>query len=463
MKSLAIVLFTLSAALINVGGVVTAQQYNANDNSYWPMRQPSGSVAEGRRWVYQTESTDSARNGLVAVFEVLSSPSTFGCLAAGVPASSPFQIGLFKTDPRTYWNINTKQHLRWMLGVQPTGYTPTNLAGSLFSMGWYRTDLGGQPLYQSTVNLRSNTPLTNLPYLLLRSAGGTSPEFAYQAVYAHSDPTPNYGCSSTVAIPSAQWSVQYTANQYYSTPAYTGYHLKAQYDEINNPGGSPVEEYMEDWYFAPNIGPTVIHTHKQFQVVPELVTWQRLKLVEYQPNGDGSPLSAQRGITLRDSLIGQAGTTSGLNWWQWMYYFAKATNLATIDPYYACVSNPATPMSVNTFLSYVETIGGTCGTLVYPQFSNGTNANSALQAMVIAASYAPRLDWDHWNYYLETLSGMSGQGQAPHNVCMPAVELFAPQYVNVNPNRYLLLSPRQWLLYYMHYYIPSTLPCAGPV
>lgn len=207
----------------------------------------------------------------------------------------------------------------------------------------------------------------------------------------------------------------------------------------------------------------MIHTHKQFGVVPELVTWQRLKLVEYQPSGDGSPLSAQRGITLRDSLIAQAGTTSGLNWWQWMFYFAKATNLASIDSYYACVPNPATPMSVQTFLSYVETIGGTCGTLTYPPFSNGSNANSELQAMVAAALYAPRLNWDQWNFYLNNRPGMAGQTQSPHDVCMPAVKVNEDPNIVVNPNRYLLLSPRQWLLYYMHYYIPSTLPCAGPV
>ncbi len=279
-------------SLVSIGDAHT-HRCTTLTTMYWPMRNTNGTVAVGRRWVYQTESTDTARNGLAAVIEILPSPSTFGCLASGSPAASPFQVGLFKTDPRAYWNIQRHQQLRWMLGVQPAGYTPTSQAGALFSLGWYTTNLGGVPDNSSSINLRSTTALTNLPYLLLRGAGGTSPEFAHQDQFQHDGTAPNYGCSNNLEVPGAQWSIQYTPNQYYSTPGYTGYHLKAQYDEINNPGGSPLEEYMEDWYFAANIGPTVIHTHKQYQVIPDLVTWQRMKLVEYQPNGDGFPLSAR--------------------------------------------------------------------------------------------------------------------------------------------------------------------------
>ncbi len=163
---------------------------------------------------------------------------------------------------------------------------------------------------------------------------------------------------------------------------------------------------------------------------------------------------------MRDALIAQAGVTSGYDWNQWMFIFAIVTNLKSIDSYYACVANPSSPMTVDTFLNYVETIGGSCTTLSYPSFSNGSNANSELQAMIVASQYTSRDGWDHWNYYLEQRPGMQNQAQEPWNVCMPSVIASGQQ---TNPLRFLLLSPRQWLLYYMHHYIQDTLPCAGPV
>jgi len=433
-------------ALALISNALVAQTFSGSQHSHWPM-------TVGSRWIYQSESSDSSRNGMVTVMEVLPSPSVFGCLSSGTSASSPFQVAIYKIDPRAYWDINRSRRLRWMVGVHPSGYTPTSQAGSLFALGWYITGLDETPETGSTINLRSTTPSSNLPYLLLRAGGGTSMENVYHNVYQHSGSAPNYGCASGSALFQANWSVTYTPNQYYSTPGFSGFMLKAQYHETNPVPNQPpqTEQYIEDWYFAQSIGPVVIHTHKQQGIVPEQVSWQRIKLVSYQA-GSGAPGPA--GVTLRDALIARAGTTSGLNFYQWGYYFERTTNLTGLPPNYACVSSPTSPMTVDAYLSALETVGtSSCTALTYSNLSNGANPNTALQSM-ISQSGASRLRWDQWNYYLTNVTGIVGQ--APENVCMQTVSVDSTNYV---PNRYLLLTPRQWLLYYQHYYMPSVITC----
>lgn len=416
-----------------------SQVYNASQHAYWPM-------TVGSRWVYQTESSDSARNGLVTVVEVLPSLPTFGCLYSGSSAQQPYHIGFFKTDPRAYWNIDVNHNLRFMLGVQPQYYSPTYLAGSLFALGWYRTGLSHAPLSSSSVNLRSSTPLTSLPYLMLRGDGSTSAENSYHNVFESFLPAPDTSCLSAQVLSNVHWTVNFTANQWYSTPGYTGYTLKAQYDEVI----SSSEEYLEDWYFASGVGPVVIHTHKQGSVVPSTLAWQRMKLVSYQP---GSGVSGPAGVTLRDALIARASVTSGLNWDQWNYYFTLVTNLSGPYASYACVSNSSTPMSVDTYLNYLEAIGGSCGNIVYPSLSNGSSPNTVLQQMTGTPGGSLRT-WTDWNLALKSATNQQVVGQLPQNVCMLQV---GTEY----PASNLLLTARQWLLFYEHYYISTTITCAS--
>jgi hypothetical protein len=364
-----------------------------------------------------------------------------------------------KIDPRTYWNINYDDNLQYMLGVQPPGYTPQ--AGALFSFGWYLTDLAGEYLANQTVNVRSADPANHLPYLMLRANGDPTMEDAYHSQFQLSGSSPDYSCSGTKVVSNAHWTVTYSPNQtpappprvvararpnqYYPVPGYSGLSLRATFDEVNGVN----DEYKEDWYFAQNVGPILIHTHIQGTLVPNTIAWQRIKLVSYEP---GSGVPGPGGVTLRDALIANAGTTSGLSFYSWNYYFQGVGHIIGIDPSWACVTNPNNPMTVDAYLSALETIGGSCGALSYPNLSNGSNPNSVISSMVATAGAAARLKWDQWNYYLTAVSGIAGQ--APENVCMPTV-------MGVVPDRYLLLTPRQWLLFYEHYYMPTTFACGS--
>ena len=61
------------------------------------------------------------------------------------------------------------------------------------------------------------------------------------------------------------------------------------------------------------------------------------------------------------------------------------------------------------------------------------------------------LDFDQWNYYYAQVEGQSGP--APQNTCMLTVTTYDPlqgTQVTIVPNREVLLTGREWLLFYEH-------------
>jgi hypothetical protein len=107
-------------------------------------------------------------------------------------------------------------------------------------------------------------------------------------------------------------------------------------------------------------------------------------------------------------------------------------------------------MTVDQYLATLEEVGGaTCQVVQYPTTYNGMTANAMLANMQLSAgtSSGYAYDWDQWAYYYQKVEGQPSP--APDTMCMKAYT-----YRNVPSviayNRYLLLTPRQWLLFFEH-------------
>ncbi len=160
------------------------------------------------------------------------------------------------------------------------------------------------------------------------------------------------------------------------------------------------------------------------------------------------------GVTLRDALMARAGVKDGLNWDGWNYYFGLVTNVDGQYASSACVANPSSTsstMSVDTYLGYLEQVGtSTCPAVQY-LWPNGGSANAILGEMIKRAGDENiQLRWDQWNTHLTALTQITGA--LPQQVCMT-------EQSGVYPNSFLLLTARQWLLFYEHIYVPNTISC----
>lgn len=142
--------------------------YNTNQNPYWPM-------ATYDRWIFQSTDPSNNAPTVISVqpgiesFGCLSIPNTNGEL--DIPAYEPWQIEITKIDPRSYWAATATYSLQWMLGVQPSGQPFTGYAGALYGFGWFTTNYWSTPSFVGTADVinTANEPA----YLLLEPNGST--------------------------------------------------------------------------------------------------------------------------------------------------------------------------------------------------------------------------------------------------------------------------------------------------
>jgi hypothetical protein len=242
--------------------------------------------------------------------------------------------------------------------------------------------------------------------------------------------------------------------------------LKVVFNEagVNSTG---THHFDENWYFDNNIGPVKVETITQDAYIPgtqtcrdngQCLLWQNLELVTFvQGSGSAGP----QGVTLRDALMAKAAATGGLTWYQWNYYLQQILHVAVQDSD-ACVSNPSATISIDTYIGYLESVGGSCTVLHYDDLPNSQGNPNDVAYLMFQAAPTGMLDWDHWNYYFNQVTSGQITPSAPEDVCQPSITYFDTQSgsdQSVIGNRYMLLTVRQWLLLYEHVYIPSTFPC----
>ncbi len=231
----------------------------------------------------------------------------------------------------------------------------------------------------------------------------------------------------------------WTPNVQVTTP-YTGTvsALKASYTETCIANCQPPNT-QEDWYFVNNLGPVRI----------DQSGIEQLELVDFAA-GSGSPVSSF--VSLRDALEALAGSGCCSSFASWSTWFTQATNLNAPSSAAVCLS-PFAPstFSADYYLSLLENVGSqSCTTISYPSTPNGLSANAMLQQVENNAGTTSGRDYDVWNYFYGVVEGQTGP--PPESVCMKSVQTNDyyrnPAQVTNTPNRWMLLSGREWLLFY---------------
>ena len=207
------------------------------------------------------------------------------------------------------------------------------------------------------------------------------------------------------------WIVSWSLN-YLSVPAFSGYVITADITE-------QYSGQHEQWSFAQNIGPVQI-----FRVD----TNTTLDLVAYEVFQNGS-IAPQ--VQYRDILIAQAGRTSGLSFDQWNSYASQVTHQPGPTPQAVCLdpSLEGSPITVDTYLSYLQNRGTSCSTDSWPELST-------VEALANCfPSNSCGLNWNEWGLYYTT-AGL-GQPPAPSQACMPLVS-------GIYANQYVQYTSREW-------------------
>lgn len=371
---------------------------NQYANSYWPM-------TVGNKWTMRNASTHSP-----VVFSIQQSPSTFAC------QTSPIRLRIDKIDPRDYWAPNFQANLSWYLGVRSNGdvialgHNWSNFSGTpVYGTEFYRTD----PAYNST---------TYPPYILMRSNGPSAAAITVPLIYFGSGANPDYSCVAPPTSPSpGSWAVTWSSTVV-STPGYSGTAMLATYVETY----SSLTEY---WYFAQNIGPVKIINNDGIT----------LELVDRVA---GSGTASASSVTLRDIVIANAGTTAGLNFDQWNYYYTQATHSGPPSPEDVCMapSNRTNLITIDQYLSTVSQRGSSCSTGVHWPMTE-------LNQVTALAGTTSGLSYDQWNYY-DTAAGYSVIDVPA--ACMSSVTYQDGQSApgapptTMYPNRSALYTAAQW-------------------
>jgi hypothetical protein len=400
----------------------------------------------GNKWVYRVSSdtlqpSDPSVIGAASVFTIQPSPAYFGC---SVPfnngenaknATSPWEVDLTKVYPGAYWQPTLAQHLRWFLGVPPTGQAG---AGAIFQLGWIAYDYSDYNSTTDAKNLVPTSPTSSVPYGQL--VQGPDDDFDRAVKYS------NYIWPNLDIMSCAKGTPQFSGRAWAATwrmlstmvvPVGTFSNvLEAKYVEQ---GGGAGTNY-ETWYFANELGPIkIVVTDANWNpiITLELVSWTL---------GNGTSVSSS--VTLRDALIAKAGRTYGLTFSDWASALTQVTNVVAPNASQSCMTNAR--MTVDQYLATVEEVGSSsCKVIQYPSTYNGMTTDAMLANMQLSAGASSEYvyDWDQWAYYYQEVEGQPSP--APDTMCMKTYT-----YPNVPSviayNRYLLLTPRQWLLFFEH-------------
>jgi len=367
--------------------------YSTNQNSYWPMKLYD-------RWIFQTTSPSTKSATVFSVqpnpgaFGCLSPAPT-------QQASEPWQIDVAKVDPRSYWAVGAAWDLEWMLGVQPASQNPAGYSGALYGFGWWSTDYWsglqegtddvvstntaepayllilpngstnngsawkvGQILYGSSAQTGaclyspsggeadswsvtwSDTSITTPAYsgaaleaeYVEVNSSGTYIEYWYYAnnigpVYINvTSPAAQATTSALVSYPGESGSISQT------TP------LVTLYDAITAQAGTLGTMTFAEWgpYFAAvtNLAaPTGLDVcQSPFEYDPITLSYYLLMLerigtsgcttVQYLPSTMNTTLSQMESL---------AGTTTGLDYFQWLYYYTRVTGQGGPVPTAVCM------------------------------------------------------------------------------------------------------------------------------
>jgi hypothetical protein len=144
--------------------------------------------------------------------------------------------------------------------------------------------------------------------------------------------------------------------------------------------------------------------------------------------------------------MAKVGATYPLPFGQWANAFTQVTNLNAPTIAQSCTDDKK--MTIDEYLATLEQVGSvSCQAVQYPTTYNGDSANDMLTQMNILAGTpsAYVYDWDQWAYYYQKVEGQPAP--SPDTECMKTHT--HPNSPSVTAyNRYLLLTSRQWLLFF---------------
>ena len=221
-------------------------------NSYWPM-------TIGNKWVYRVSSetlqpSDPSVIGAASVFTIQPSPANFGCTVPfnnGENATTPWEVDLTKVYPGAYWQPTLAQHLRWFLGVPPTGQPG---AGAIFQLGWIAYDYSNYKSTTDAKNLIPISPTSSVPYGQLVQGPDADQAVKYSN-YISPGPDIMSCATGTPQFSGRAWAATWHTLSTMVLPIGTFKNvLEAKYIEQ---GGGAGTNY-EIWYFANELGPIKI-------------------------------------------------------------------------------------------------------------------------------------------------------------------------------------------------------------
>lgn len=458
--------------------------FNLSQNPYWP-------TTVGNKWVMRNPNTKE-----VTKITVQPSRAQFGCtpnmLGTGnTSAVGVYEVDFTKLDPANYWGQGDYLNFRWFLGMQPAGQLPAGYAGHLLAFGWQAPNYSfGLPDYvpqdnypyfnydygvhasvgSGVIDLLNTDNPRKPPYELLPANGVIPPgggffgdqiqiDLPQKSVVGNEGVVYSVLNTDCATVTGAErhytWQVQWSTASA-NTPGYSGPVLKARYIETDT---SNNDVWQEDWYYAYGIGPVRIdgaYGKGVDELHPLPAMEQLLELVSYT---QGTGQVETPFITLKDALVAKSDQNAA-TFAQWSSLFSGVTNLKA-PTFAAACGNPISEgvqTSVDTFLGLLENIGQSCSPVQYAPESNGWTANYLVQEM---QNYMPApmsgtsynqwnfgYSYDQWNYaYKQKRPPLEAPG--PENRCMKSLDnvpSWEPHFVV--PKRFMLLSPRQWLLFY---------------